>query len=225
MKLENFRLRQSDPQRPSGTCEADGRPVFVFFDRSSPGPAWITVRADMEEGAPLPAALAGVRTLTIHGRSVAVQALQLECEAGALQGSIDPELVDAVLDSAPKPDAGAADPGPGPAQRQGRIEGQAQSQDQAGGPGPTPAAQTPPPGAALASPLIAKMDDFRRCKAQEAETEERAAALKRAVRNAEQELEDLREDHASVETLLKAQRAETVQTGRQIREILDREGI
>ena len=222
MELKNFQQANANSEKPAGPCELGGHPAHCFFDRSGPHFAYLTLRADMEHGAPLPAALAGVRTLTVLGKSVPVSVVKLDCGAEALRGSVDPELVQAVLDA----DPGPRDPDPVPEGDAGADGGrdeaqdQAQSKDQAGGPGPKPASAAP-----AADPLIAKFEDYKRRKAEEAQTAERAVALKRAVRNAEQELKDLREDLASVEGLLAQQHAETVGVGRQLREILDREGI
>lgn len=238
MELKNFRQENTNADKPAGPCELGGHPAHCFFDRSGVGLAWITIRASMDSGAPLPAALAGVRTLTVLGRGVPVSAVELKCGAGALRGSVDPELVQAVLDAAPKPDAPEADagagadpdPGSGTAQEheQAQTQDPGQAQSQAGGPeaGPTPAAQPAAPAAvAGVSALIAKLKEFEPV---EAEIRTVAADVKRQERqerNLAEELDDVREDLKASRAKLAELQAKMAGAGPEIRAVMDREGI
>ena len=236
MELKNFRQANANSAKPAGPCELGGVPAHCFFDRSGVGLAWITIRASMEHGAPLPAALAGVRTLTVLGKSVPVSVVKLDCGAEALRGSVDPELVQAVLDAAPDPgaskadvDPGAesradADPGSGPAQRHEQDPGQAQ--DQAGGPAPTPAAQPAAPAAvAGVGALIAKLRELEPVAAEIQKASAEVKRLERLERTQVEELGDTREELAAAKAAVAELQARMAGVGPQIREILDRERI
>ena len=233
MELKNFRQANANSAKPAGPCELGGVPAHCFFDRSGVGLAWITIRASMEHGAPLPAALAGVRTLTVLGKSVPVSVVKLDCGAQALRGSVDPELIQAVLDAAGKPgapeaDAGAgadADPGSGPAQDQGPKQDQAQSQ--AGGPeaGPTPAAPPAAPAPAGVTALIEKLKNVERIESDIRKAEENVVRLTRLERKLAADHRDSREDLESAKILLAGLKTDMAVAGRKIRAILDREGI
>ena len=96
MQFASFIQTNQDPARPSGNAELSGIPVRAFFDRSNPGEAWLTIRQDMAPGAQLPPRLRTVTAVAVAGAQVPVRAVQLKCGAGALQGSLDPALVEAV---------------------------------------------------------------------------------------------------------------------------------
>lgn len=114
MQLANFTQSNQDPQRPSGPCEVGGRAAHCFFDRSSPdGPAKVTVRFDMTPRAPLPEFARGREALVIAGTEVPVRAAEIEDGSEALQGSLDPALVDAVAGPVAPPDP-LAKPAPAP---------------------------------------------------------------------------------------------------------------
>ena len=240
MELKNFRQANENADKPAGPCELGGHPAHCFFDRSGVGLAWITIRASMDSGAPLPAALAGVRTLTVLGRGVPVSAVELKCGAGALRGSVDPELVQAILEAAPKPDAPAreadagaeadVDPGSGPAQEheQAQTQDPGQAQSQAGGPeaGPTPAAQPAAPAAvAGVSALIAKLRELEPVAAEIQKASAEVKRLERLERTQVEELGDTREELAAAKAAVAELQARMAGVGPQIREILDRERI
>ncbi|MYG04430.1 MAG: hypothetical protein F4173_19755, partial [Acidobacteriia bacterium] len=112
MRLENFSPSGQDPQRPSGPCLVGGRDAHAMFDRSKPGKASITVRFSKVPGDPLPEFARGREALVIAGSEVPVQAVNLECGAGALRGSLNPALVEAV--AGPAAPAGPAQDAPAP---------------------------------------------------------------------------------------------------------------
>lgn len=123
----------ADPQRPSGTCEVGGRPARVTFDRTHPQLAWITVVFG-PDGTPLPLFAKHVTDLAVEGADVPVTAGADDHGTGALLGSIDPALVDAVLaDASPigeasppaAQEAPAANGGPGPEQPPAAPQAQA----------------------------------------------------------------------------------------------------
>ena len=111
MQLANFTQSNQDPLRPAGPCEVGGRAAHCFFDRSDPdGAAMVTVRFDMTPRAPLPQFARDRTSLEIAGAQVPVRAAELECGAEALQGSLDPSLIEAVAGPAAPPDPPADSP-------------------------------------------------------------------------------------------------------------------
>ncbi len=160
-----------------------GRDAHALFDRSKPGKASITVRFSKMPGDPLPEFARGREALVIAGSEVPVQAVNLECGAGALRGSLNPALVEAV--AGPAAPAGPAQDAPVPVPA----------------PAPGPGAGDPPlspPAAADSDRAAARLAAFRDAKAALAKSEEsiagareRAARLQREAEAAARELADL----------------------------------
>lgn len=162
-----------------------GRDAHALFDRSKPGKASITVRFSKVPGDPLPEFARGREALVIAGSEVPVQAVNLECGAGALRGSLNPALVEAVAGPAapagPAQDAPAPVPVPAPA--------------------PGPGAGDPPlspPAPADSDRAAGRLAAFRDAKAALAKAgesiagaRERAARLQREAEAAARELADL----------------------------------
>lgn len=119
MELANFTQSNQDAARPAGTAELGGIPVHAFLDRSNPAAAWITIRSSMAERAPLVPRLQSVTAISVAGHAVAVRAVGLQCGASALQGQLDPALVEALAgppaDPNPNPAPAPPDPDPDPA--------------------------------------------------------------------------------------------------------------
>lgn len=197
MKIANFSLADPDPLRPSGTCEAGGHPAHCFFDRSGPSLAWITLRFSMQEGAQLPGVAQGVTGLEIDGHPVPVRVAKLKCGAQALQGSIDPALVEAVAGPVPDPFGPGEPPADHPAPPE-PPEHPADPPAGEGGPSADPAPDSPGPG-----------DDDDQLVA----LSRQHAAAKRERKQHADRVKDLRSETADLRERLEAAEAELAIAG------------
>ena len=201
MNLRNFTQANQDPQKPSGPCEVGGHPAHCFFDRSNPSLAWITVRFDMTPAAPLPGFAKGCTELDVDGTAVPVRVVQLKCKAEALQGSIDPALVEAVVTATAPP----AVPADAAAER------------------PPAGAADPPPPADGGDAVMAKVKAYQGAKAACTEAQQKLAAVRKAERRLQRELEDAAEEREELEAALPALEASAREIRQQLRDALDRE--
>lgn len=208
MELTDFRQTNSSSMKLAGPCLLGGRELACEFDRSAGTFAFVTLRA--AEGGRLPPAVAGVRTLTVLGNTVPVSTIQLENGSDALRGSIDPGLVQAVLQAAPEaeaPEAEAAAPEGAPA-------------------GPAPGAAPAAPAALTGvGALIAKLRELEPVEAEIRTATKRVLRLERSERNLAEELEEVRGDLKEARTEVAELQKRLAGVGPQIREIMDRDGI
>ena len=202
MHLKNFDFSQAsqDPLRPSGPCEAGGHPAHCFFDRSGPGLAWVTLRFSMTPGALLPEFARGCEALVIAGAEVPVRQAKLKCGAGALQGSLDPALVEAVAGPVPDP----ASPGPDAVTAPAAGAGDPPPPSDPGLPLPSDPA---PPARAVEDRTAAKLDAFRRAKAALAEAGESIAGARERAARLKREADAAASELAGLESSLKPLRA------------------
>ena len=210
MQLVNFSQSNQDPALPSGTAELGGIPVHVFLDRSR-DPAWITIRSSMAEAAPLVPRLQSVTAISVAGTSVPVRVAPLKCGATALQGQLDPALVEAL--AGPLPES-AGQPGLDPAAPPPNPE-----------PAPRPEAPAPAPPAPGADPDSpeALLAQYRSAKARLADSAPQSRAARERIAAAERELKAAQEKLADIESGASAARTEAADLGARLREAVERE--
>ena len=166
MELRNFVSTGQDPQRPSGTCEAGGIPASVFFDRSDPAVAEVTLRFSTEAGAPLPPVARNRTELLIAGTAVPIREVHLEDGSGALRGALDPAAVEAFTGPVSGPAARPAD-----------------------GNGPQGAPESEPGPRAEAAPLVALARRHAEAKRERAAFADRIEALRKSAAGLRAQLE------------------------------------
>lgn len=216
MQIVNFSQSNQDPALPSGPAELGGIPVHVFLDRSR-DPARITIRSSMADAAPLAPRLQSVTAISVAGTSVPVRVAPLKCGATALQGRLDPALVEAL--AGPLPES-AGQPGLDPA------GGSPPNPNQEPAPrpeAPAPGGTAPPaPGADPGSPE-ALLAQYRSAKARLADAAPQSRAARERIAAAERELEAARGELAGIESGASAARTEAADLGARLREAVERE--
>lgn len=214
MQLAKFTQSNQDPQRPSGPCEVGGVAAHCFFERSGPdGAARVAVRFDMSPRAPLPQFARDRAHLEIAGAQVPVRAVELECGAEALQGSLDPALVEAVAGPAAPPDPSGDLPVDPPA----APEPPASKIPEAGASG------APQPEAPVANPVLAKARAWQDASSRATAGAEQIRVQRRLARSLRQQAAEAEEDLAELESGQPALQQAAACLRQELRDALDRE--